>query len=281
MMNDAPPWLDMLRKKAGTKVVLLVEGSVDETAMERWLSLIDPDFGNRLLVRRADDEGQDREFGGTKRVKQGLTHEPGWWGLVDSDERTDAEIADDIANLPRLRFLPRYCLESFFIEPAELWNNFPLHQRAAHSEFEQAVEKAVLEKLDRWVAHFAMWRTLCEREQRLRKELNFPQNVIREVVDQYPLSHDQIIESLKPWHEHFDPAAICREYEAVIATAAKLSETDRLRHFVHGKHFFHRVVLPVLNTIENKSAAAWISDLIKATTTVPADLRPILEVFVK
>lgn len=62
-MNNAPPWLDSLREKVGSKTVLLVEGSPDANAVEKWLSLVDPD--NRLLVRFADDEGRDREHGGT------------------------------------------------------------------------------------------------------------------------------------------------------------------------------------------------------------------------
>jgi hypothetical protein len=73
-MNNAPPWLDSLREKAGSKTVLLVEGSPDANAVEKWLSLADPDFGNKLLVRLADEEGRDREYGGTERVKQGLRH---------------------------------------------------------------------------------------------------------------------------------------------------------------------------------------------------------------
>ncbi|MGO8751823.1 MAG: hypothetical protein ACLQNE_38260 [Thermoguttaceae bacterium] len=277
-MNNAPPWLDSLREKVGSKTVLLVEGSPDANAVEKWLSLVDPD--NRLLVRFADDEGRDREHGGTERVKQGLKHQSGWWGLVDSDERTDPEIAADKAECPRLRFLPRYCLESFFIDPAELWSLLPAIHRDARPELEQALKETVEQNLDHWVAHFAIWRTLREREQRLRKELNFPQGVIQHVLDQFPISRENLVQSLKPWHEHFDPQGICDEYDAVILQANQASRADRLRRYVHGKHFFNRVVVQVLNLLETKKAAAWIADLLAATTIVPPDLEPILAEFI-
>jgi hypothetical protein len=56
--------------------------------------------------------------------------------------------------------------------------------------------------------------------------------------------------------------------------------TDPLRRYVHGKYFFNRVVIRVLNSLENKNAAAWIADLVAATTIVPADLAPILTEFI-
>jgi hypothetical protein len=279
-MNNAPPWLDSLREKVGSKAVLLVEGSPDATAVEKWLSLLDPDFGSKLLVRHADDEGRDREHGGTDRVKKGLRHQPDWWGLVDSDERTDPEIAADKDEFPRLRFLPRYCLESFFIDPVEVWNLLPAIHREAQPELETSLKEAVEHNLDRWVAHFAIWRTLREREQRLRKELNFPQGVVQKVLSQFPITRENLVESLEPWHAHFDPQGICDEYDALVFQSNQVGPVDRLRRYVHGKHFLNRVVVQVLNLLENKSAAAWMADLVAATTIVPPDLEPILAEFI-
>ena len=88
------------------------------------------------------------------------------------------------------------------------------------------------------------------------------------------------MQSLKPWHEHFDPQGICDEYDAVILQANQASRADRLRRYVHGKHFFNRVVVQVLNLLETKKAAAWIADLLAATTIVPPDLEPILAEFI-
>jgi hypothetical protein len=171
-------------------------------------------------------------------------------------------------------------LESFFIDPVEVWKLLPTVHRDAKPELEQSLKDAVQQNLDRWVAHFAIWRTLRAREQQLRKELNFPQGVIQQVLVQFPIPREQLVKSLEPWHEHFDPKGICEEYDAVILQANQVSPSDRLRRYVHGKHFFNRCVVEVLNSLETKKAAAWIADLVAATTIVPPDLAPILAEFI-
>lgn len=279
-MNGGPSWLKPLIEAAGSKRVLLVEGSRDESTLERWLALIDPGFRERLLVRRPGDLDDDKEFGGTEKVKQGLKHRDDWYGLVDRDERTESEIAADELRFPNLRFLPRYCLENYFILPAEILACIPAAQRDRHPNAADQISRAIESHVDRWVAHWCMWRTLRQREQELRKALVFPDQVIKAVLDRHPLAEAEIKEMLQVWHEHFEPSHVYREYADRMAEATARPLDDRLKHFIHGKLFFRQVVVPdALADLAKQSADAWFQNLIASYPSVPDDMIPLLEGF--
>jgi len=96
-----------------------------------------------ILVEGTDDVGvygilMDRRFGsdfeknwvvtyaGNKKIILDiLSEENTWLGLIDRDEWTEDVIIEKQNQLPNLVVLPRFCMESYLIEPEELWKAFP------------------------------------------------------------------------------------------------------------------------------------------------------------
>jgi len=103
------------------KRVLLVEGQ-DDVAV--YGILLSRRFGAAWEKDWALAAAGKKEF-----VLDILVGESTWLGLVDRDEWSQDLIVQKQARLPNLLVLPRFCLESYLIDPDELWAAFPPNQR--------------------------------------------------------------------------------------------------------------------------------------------------------
>ena len=123
--------------KTGLRV-LLVEGPDDVDAYRIFLGRKFPEWEKSWLLAAA---------GSKSDVVKMIKREAGWLGLVDRDEWTETEIAEKKEECANLTVLPRFCLESYLIDPADLWAAFPEKQRAKIAGGEAQFRSAVLADL--------------------------------------------------------------------------------------------------------------------------------------
>ena len=115
-------WLDRIGNEAGNKRVLLVEGEEDRGALAHFLDHYPPAEGWRSLLLIFPAGRKDH-------VRIGVEEHPDWAGVVDRDEWSEQDLRQLIASSSRLSALPRFCIESFFCVPAEIWTAIPAVQR--------------------------------------------------------------------------------------------------------------------------------------------------------
>ena len=99
-----------------SKRVLLVEGPDDVKAFTQLLNRKRPGWELTWAVVDA---------GNKKIALEMAALAPDWLALVDRDEWTADEIEIYQTEYVNLFILPRFCLESYLIDPAELWLALP------------------------------------------------------------------------------------------------------------------------------------------------------------
>lgn len=154
--------------------VLLVEGTDDVDAYRIFLDRAFPGWEKTWHLTQA---GNLTQLGNKTNVVAMARKEPTWLGLVDRDEWTDAEIAEKAITCPNLLVLPRFCLESYLIDPAELWAAFPAKQQAKIIGGEAQFRLEVLADLQGWIRHAALWHGVRPLWQQLHRDLGFPDSV--------------------------------------------------------------------------------------------------------
>lgn len=270
-MNSGPPWVEEIEKQTASKRVLVVEGKDDCLIVEKWLGLLEPNFRARLHVNEAN---------GRNGVQQALKHRPAWFGLEDRDEWTDTEIQTRMAEYPNLQFLPRYCLENYFLLPDEVWPLIPPPQQTKYPGGKSQFESDIHDRVDGFVPHWCMWVVLRVRRRQLLEMLQFPDALIERMLEKPPLEKDDIEAQLKTWHDQLDASKIFKEYQDLMSQVKGKTPDEKLKAHVHGKKFFERIMTEkVLKKIEQKGSRKWLSDLAEGITTVPSDIQSILEDF--
>lgn len=273
----APDWVLDIDQKRGNKLVLLVEGVDDRAVFDKMLSRIDPRYTMHIQIFSANNR---------KKVLAGLSHRGnanGWWGIIDRDESDDAKVATLHAENPTLRVLPRYCLESYFIDPDEIWLMIPEPKRTHFARGLDDLKAIINPEIPKWVCHWAMWCVIHKRRFDLLTTLRFPDQLLDQMTHGI-LSEVEIHRELLKWYNHFEPAPIYREYDHEKCSADGKVLTDRYRKHIHGKHFFEQIVSAQgLCRIQTKSAGEWLRDLSEAfarvqgpAVDVPSDLQPML-----
>lgn len=272
-MNTPPKVvLDVEKVVGGTpKRVLLVEGTDDLLVVERWPSLIDPNFRQNLYVHAAE---------GWRRLRDALKCRPQWMGLQDRDEWTEAEIADAPRQYPGLRFLPRPCIENYFAEPSELWTLIPSPQQVNYPGNSSQFATDIGQHFDRYVRHWCMWVVLRVRRRILIERLQFPDALIDRMLDGSPLTEAEVQSQLQQWHDVLDAKVVFREYQDLEKESLVLPPEEKLKKHIHGKSFFIRVICgEVLTKIAQKGHQDWLKDLAANIASVPGDMNAILNDF--
>jgi hypothetical protein len=269
---DTPPKLvlDVEKIVGGTpKEVLLVEGADDLIVVERWLSLRDPNFRQNLHVHDA---------AGWEKLRNALKWRPDWMGLQDRDEWTEAEIADAATQYPGLRFLPRPCIENYFVVPSELWALIPAPQQANYPGNSAQFASDISAHSDRYTRHWCMWVVLRVRRRVLIERLQFPDALIERMLDAAPLTEAEVQSQLQQWHDVLNAKDVFQEYQDLEKQSLVLSPEEKLKQHVHGKSFFTRVIAgEALRTIAQKSHQDWFKDLAANIASVPDDVITTLE----
>jgi len=263
-MNRAPSWLQEVEKSAEGRTVLLVEGSDDNVILSYFFEKHCPGWDQRIFVGEA---------GGKPQVIQGLKHRPHWVGIVDNDIWTPAEAHEAQRETPRLRVLPRFCIESFFCVPEELWPALPQNSRDAVSNDVDRLKQPILDVLPDWVAHGAMYRILQARATGVRSRCVFP----HALQDSPVTDEGEIRKILETWHQYLEPDDILAEYREEKQRGLALSIDEQLAFYVVGDKFFEKVIAPTLDGLFGATGKNWLHRFRDEKIHPPTDLVHLLD----
>jgi len=242
-----PRWVQEIEDKSGSKPVLLVEGDVDTRIVAYFLEQVSPGWETGVILLSA---------GYKSRVIEGVrNYHPEWVGIIDTDEWTLDQVQRELTQLPRVRALPRFCLENYFCVPEELWSALPLIQQEAVGNDPSRLAQPVLTLLPDWVAHGAIWRVIRSRRTGLLNQSGFPAK-----LDNVPVTDlAEIRRILESWHAQLDPDQIINEYQQALDIAQRLTTDEQLKSYVHGKKFFNQVIVSTLNQLfGQRDAYTWL-----------------------
>ncbi|NMG55712.1 DUF4435 domain-containing protein [Aromatoleum aromaticum] len=239
--------------------VLLVEGSDDVDAFRIFLDKKFPAWEQAWHLVAA---------GNKRMVQQIAAAEPQWLGLVDRDEWTEDEIQQHMQETPNLLVLPRFCLESYLIEPGELWAAFPQKQRDKVAGGEAAFLEAFSHGLGPWIRHAALWQEIRPLWQRLRGA-GFPDAVLDapNVPDEPTLR-----ERLLGWRDTLDVENIVETVRALEAALAEEGLHTLCTQRIHAKSFYPKYVHPLLDRLLGQKDARTRRISVLRTRAVPDDL---------
>jgi len=256
-----PAWLRDIESRRGSLPVLLVEGEDDRLWFEHFLDQHSSGWRSRFAIFPAE---------GKQRVLSGINtyHPADWVGIVDLDEGFPEDLQNRIANCPRIRALPRFCLESLFIVPEEIWQVVPDSQK---EQVEMAAwESAILTEVPAWVVHGAMWRVL----RRIYQNNRLPEGLDREPVT----DRARIVQILETWHESLSPNQVMAEYDRELASAQLLPVEEQLRTYIHGKKFLRQVVIQKMDQhFHGRGLDYWMEGFRRSKIQPPADLTALLD----
>jgi hypothetical protein len=249
---------------ATTRRVLLLEGTDDVTAMQILLSRKFPAWERTWLLEQAGNKKQVLEF---------LAQEPTWLGLVDRDEWTDVERDQAISTHTGLHVLPRFCMESYLINPAELWAALPEKQRSALTQGHPQLEEKILADKPAWLRHAALWHTINPLWRQLY-EKGFPRGVLN--IQAIP-DDTLLLEKLNDWHATIDASVTLTNVQNLQTRLQPMSNDELLANWLYAKDFFPQVVHLVLNQLlGQQSLPKRRIDLFKKIP-IPVDLDPLWE----
>ena len=255
------------------KKALVVEGTGDKVFFEAMLDKkARGAWDAEWCVGEANKKGHVREI---------IKEQPSWLGIVDCDEWSDTEAKAEIRKPEyggRLHILPRYCMESYFITPDDIWSALPPlpkeHINKTIGEIAFRGEIAEATALDAWLRHGVLWHAVFPLWKGLR-DLGFN----KALLGDYKIAQDDALikSKLEEWHDYIEPVKTMSNFHALLASAKSESLEQRLARWIHGKYYFRQHVTPVLNKCFPKQSAdaeGWIRVLLKYRP-LPPDLDPV------
>jgi hypothetical protein len=215
------------------------------------------------------------EAEGKDNVMSILAREPSWFGLIDRDEWTLADATAAQGNFPgRLYILPRYCMESYFVVPSELWTLLDDRQRVQLNNDVVAFSDALTKELEQWLRHGVLWHSINPLWRGLQS-VGFQKELLE--VENAQRTDAEIEATLIRWHDYLKPADIMARFSTDLAAATQSSEYEKITSWIHGKKYFDTYVkkeLARLLRLPVRAKAQAIADL-QIHMAVPADLQPI------
>lgn len=244
---------------SNNKRVLLVEGDDDFDALSIFLNKKFPSWEQNWVLTPA---------GKKDHVLKILVKEPNWLGLVDRDEWTLEEIANQTARLQNLVILPRFCLESYLVEPSELWVALPQKQRLKIAgQIPQLTQEIGTEK-QKWLRHAALWHVINPLWGKLRA-LGFNNEVLK--PENVP-NDDELRNKFSLWHNVLDIEQTLQEVNALIAQLQNLSDFEFYTQYLYAKKFYPIVVHTTLNRLLGQKNAKERRLAMFRNLSVPPDL---------
>lgn len=239
--------------------VLLVEGSEDVDAFRIFLNAKYPTWEKTWLIAAA---------GKKDHVVKMLKQESDWLGVVDRDEWSDDDVKQKETANPNLKVLPRFCLESYLIDPVELWAALPAKQQAKISGGEEAFRQVLLANLSEWIRHAALWHGVRPLWQELRS-MGFPDSVLGNP----PMPDDNSLkEKFIEWHVTLDADVVLSRVH-VLQEQLKAEKLEILfSKWLHAKKFYPQVVHQVLDGLLGKKPPKVRRLAILRSRAVPDDL---------
>ena len=260
-MSTLPAWIVEIENLARGLPVILVEGKEDVMWFGHFLDLHAAGWRSRTFLAAAE---------GKRHVIQGTTiHRPSWIGIIDRDEWREADVVAAAGRSSRLHILPRFCIESYLCDPAELWNALPAPQRNRVTDADAWTE-VIRQHIPDWVAHGAMWRVLRE----IHETSRFPSQ-----LEEHPITDEaQIRQILASWHQQIAPDIVLARYQVELAVGRASPKPEQLRQYIHGKKFFNQVVVQVLDRLfAGKGTDDWQQRFRDAPILPPPDLSALLD----
>jgi hypothetical protein len=251
--------------------VLIVEGPDDKSFIESLL--------NNRKRGQWESSWIVGVAAGKSAVLKILRDQPTWSALIDKDEWTEDEVNEQEAAFPgRLFVMPRFCMENYHVVPHELWAQLEAARQQAVQGGFQAFEAAILQPLDQWVIHGALWHAANPLQASLQAR-GFKTDLL-----DFNLANggDAAIEAkLKDWHDHLEPRRVMGLYKANLATAQAATVEEQLKFWVHGKHFFRTHVKDTVARLTGLPPVAVETALanLQSKMLLPVDLRDIWTTF--
>lgn len=213
------------------KRALIVEGPSDKSAYPHFLHKLWPDWETRWVLAEA---------GSKKNVLEILAQRPSWQGIVDRDEW------DDTTTQPANLFvLPRYCLESYMIEPAALWQALPPQQQNKIEGGQAALTAALIDDIDQDVRHCVLWKVVSPLWTGLRA-LGFKEDLASANSFENAQDDQEIERILNLWDAHLNAQSIFESFTMRLQQARSATLDEQLAMWVHGKVFWEKKVNAVL-----------------------------------
>ena len=244
---------------ASSKRVLLVEGVDDVYAITAFLNKRYREWEKYWVLSEA---------GNKSMVLQMLSECPNWLGIVDRDEWRQEVIKRQQCEQPNLWVLPRFCIENYLIVPNELWSALPFKQQEKIAGGITVLETKLLNNLEQWVAHGVLWSVINPLWEGLRSK-GFKEALLAPDV---ALNEEKIKATLQEWHDYLEPEKLWDIFQTRHVEVKKLSTEEQLKRWVHGKHFYARVVNPALNNLLGIKSADDRKKAIFSTCSVSDDL---------
>lgn len=247
---------------ATAKKVLVVEGSDDVIAFRQLLARRFPDWENQWALADA---------GSKKQALAMAPFAPEWLVLVDRDEWSVQELASYQTKYTNLFVLPRFCLESYLLDPAELWLALPPKQQQKIPAGVAGIEAEVLTNLESWRRHAALWHVINPLWSGLRA-LGFKDDLLQA---QHIPDDNKLETTLKSWSDFVNAGRILGEVQATIVRMNSQPIKEFLHHSLYAKDFYPQVVHQVLNRLLGQKSEAERRTALFSTLPVPADLAPL------
>jgi hypothetical protein len=248
------------------RAALVVEGVDDLDAFRLLLNKRDRNWESRWVLEQAQGKKNAKALAALVKDKY-----PQWRIIIDRDEATAEELSTLQQELPNLKPLPRFCIESYVSDPAELWEALPVAIKPSKPDAFAQFYAELTGPLSDWRRHAALWNVINPLWSRLRAE-GFNDQVLQ--PDQVP--DDATLRStLTTWSDVVNAERVFAAFEAEQARVAALDETTFVRTTLYAKKFYPLVVHQVLNRwIGQRSEKAHRTALFQ-TLPLPADLEPI------
>ncbi len=238
---------------------LIVEGTDDLVALSQFLGKRFPGWESEWVIAEA---------GGKRQVLKIIASEPNWLGVVDRDDWTADERADHEARNLNLFVLPRFCLESYLIEPNELWAAFPDKQRAKIPGGVTDITAALAASLPDWTRHAALWHVITPLWRKLR-QLGFTDGVL----DTHAIPDDQKLASfLENWAGVLDVEKTLKDFDLLLASLHAKPPAELFSQWIYAKRFYPEVVHLALDKLLGSKPAKERKQAIFRTLPAPTDL---------
>lgn len=237
-MNAMDKHVEICQRVGPDVKVFLVEGVDDKMAFQTLLDRSLPGWEGRWAI----------EVGGSKsQVLKLLEKAPDWLGLVDRDEWDEVTVDQHAEKYPNLVVLPRFCLENYLIDPAELWPTIPSVRQTDIPGGQREFEAALQRDLPRFVRHGVLWRTVQPLWGMLRRGGKFPTSLASKDSVEIAQNDEEIFDILKQWHEMLNPDDIWNRFQDGLDKVKALPIPQQLHSWVHGKYYW-----PVINAEMNE-----------------------------
>lgn len=242
--------------------VLLVEGSDDVDAFRILLDRRATGWEKKWVLTHA---------GKKDAVIKMLRKEPSWQGIVDRDEWTDEEVEQHQTTVSNLFLLPRFCLESYLIDPNELWQALPEKQRNKLDNDYTKLESALSSYLPQWTRHAAIWHVANPLWRKLRG-VGF-NNV---VLDTNQIKDDhELLAIFQQWQNTLEPQTILDDIHKTLAMISVKPQTELYHKWLYAKDFYPSVINTVMNSLLGQKSAKERRQALLKYLPIPNDLEPL------